>query len=392
MKYKEIAIQFFKDTFFKIEENNSRSKRIHKRNRKKQMVLFLSVLLLVTVCVTGLKVAGRNADITVDKFFKLVTGVSISNKISYIHYIIPYTQIYSDILAGGTKFISENEIEQRKQAQKKAKEKNTDPSRKIYTKENVGELDDFDKIKSALYTVDSTAFVTADDLKIDMLLGMDMKIKLDNQKPKVLIFHTHSQEAFKDSRSGKKEDTIVGVGETLADILEKKYNIPVYHDEGEYDIKDGVMQRGTSYETMEAPIKKILEKYPSIEVCIDLHRDGVPDNVHLITEVDGKPTAKIMYFNGICCENKNGQPNKISYLANPYIKENLAFSLQMLLETNELYPDFAKKNYIKAYRYSLHMKPKSLLIEAGANTNTVGEVKNAMYPLAEVLNNVIHPQ
>ena len=61
----------------------------------------------------------------------------------------------------------------------------------------------------------------------------------------------------------------------------------------------------------------------------------------------------------------------------------------MQLATEEMYPGLARRIYLKGYRYSLHMMPKSLLIEAGAQTNTVEEMRNAMDLLAEILNKVL---
>ena len=117
-------------------------------------------------------------------------------------------------------------------------------------------------------------------------------------------------------------------------------------------------------------------------MAIDLHRDGVAESTHLVTEIDGKPTAKIMYFNGLSRTRANGD---IGYLYNPYIQDNLAFSLQMQVASETYYPGFARHIYLKAYRYNLHLLPKSLLIEAGAQTNTVEEMRNAMEVLAKLL-------
>ena len=54
-----------------------------------------------------------------------------------------------------------------------------------------------------------------------------------------------------------------------------------------------------------------------------------------------------------------------------------------------MYPGFARHIYLRAYRYNLHLLPKSLLIEAGAQTNTVEEMKNAMEVVADTLCEVI---
>ena len=96
-----------------------------------------------------------------------------------------------------------------------------------------------------------------------------------------------------------------------------------------------------------------------------------------------------MFFNGLCRLNENGSLNDISSLPNPYLKDNLAFSFNMQVTANKLYPEFTRKIYLNAYRYSLNMKPKSLLVEVGAQTNTKQEAKNAMEPLADVLSRVI---
>lgn len=105
-----------------------------------------------------------------------------------------------------------------------------------------------------------------------------------------------------------------------------------------------------------------------------------------MTEIGGKPTAKIMYFNGLSRTRANGD---IDYLYNPYIQDNLAFSLQMQIASETLYPGFARRIYLRGYRYNLHLMPKSLLIEAGAQTNTVEEMRNAMEVLAETLHHVL---
>ena len=52
---------------------------------------------------------------------------------------------------------------------------------------------------------------------------------------------------------------------------------------------------------------------------------------------------------------------------------------------NEYYPGIARKIYLKAYRYNMHLKPKCMLIELGAQNNTVEEIMNACEPLAHIL-------
>lgn len=246
-------------------------------------------------------------------------------------------------------------------------------------------LKDFDYLMGHFYTVDSSTSVDPEQLNAQTLLGKDLTIDQSGEGPKVLIYHTHSQEAFADSRKGEESDTIVGVGEYLAQLLNETYQIPTLHHKGVYDLIDGKLDRSRAYELALPEVEKILKENPGIEVVIDLHRDGVGDSTHLVEEINGKPTAQIMFFNGMSRTKTNGP---IEYLKNPYIEDNLAFSLQMQLAAQK-YPGFTRRIYLKSYRYNMHVTPKTLLIEAGAQTNTVEEMRNAMEILAETLDTVL---
>lgn len=251
---------------------------------------------------------------------------------------------------------------------------------------SLDKLKDFDYLKSHFYIVDQSTTINSSQLNVEKLLAKNMKIK-NTDGPQILIYHTHSQEGYKDSKPGKESDTVVGVGDYLKDILEKKYGFKVLHHKGQYDLVNGRVDRTQAYTRAMGPVQKILKDHPSVQVVIDLHRDGVAEGTRLVTKVNGKKTAQFMFFNGLSRTTSQGN---ISYLANPYIQDNLALSLQMKLKAEEYYPGLTRKTYLKGYRYNLHLKPKSMLVEVGAQTNTVQEAKNAMEPLADMLNKVLH--
>ena len=245
---------------------------------------------------------------------------------------------------------------------------------------------DFDFVMRSFYTVDKTTSITSEQLNAPELVQMDLRMQTGKEQPQILIYHSHSQEEFIDSVPGDPSTTIVGVGAYLATLLRDTYGYNVIHVTDTFDIVNGKLDRNQAYTFAQERISQILEENPSVEVVIDLHRDGVPEGKRLVTNVNGKETAKIMFFNGLSRTNKNGE---ISYLPNPYIKENLAFSLQMMLESKKYYPDLARTIYLRGYRYNLHLRPKTLLVECGAQTNTVQEEMNAMEPLADILNKVL---
>lgn len=240
----------------------------------------------------------------------------------------------------------------------------------------------YEYLMSKFYTVVSSTTLYPEDIDANKLMAMDMKMQTASDMPQILIYHTHGQEAFADSVSGDLSTTIIGVGDYLTKLLTEIYGYNVIHIKDSFDYVNGVLDRHKAYDYAYERVAQVLAENPSIEVVIDLHRDGVNDNLHLVTEVNGKQTAKIMFFNGISRLNSIGE---IGYLYNPYREQNLAFSLQMKVLAEEYFTGFTRKNYIQAYQYNLHLRPKSMLIEAGAQTNTVQEELNAMEPLAKLL-------
>lgn len=245
-------------------------------------------------------------------------------------------------------------------------------------------LRDYETLLGTFYTIDANALPGNDLFHIEDFLSYDLHMEKDSSGPKILIYHTHSKEAFADSRPRVKEDTIVGVGDELARILTEDYGYTVLHHVAEYDTV-----RDEAYGNSLPEITKLLEENPSIEVVIDLHRDAGGAGRTTTVDIDGRKTARFMFFNGISRNRQNGD---ISYLYNPNRKGNLAFSFRMQAFAEEYYPGLTRKIYIKQYRFNMHLKEKTLLIELGDENNTVQEAKNACYPIAHLLDLVLSGQ
>ncbi len=244
------------------------------------------------------------------------------------------------------------------------------------------ELQNYEDLVKAFYAIDSTTTAGAELLNTEKLLSKDMTMQGGGSEPQILIYHTHSQEGFTDSIPGDESTTIVGVGEKLAQILHDKYGYNVMHYTKSFDKET----RDDAYANALPDIEELLAGNPSIEVVIDLHRDEMPADRRLVVDMQGRPTAQFMFFNGLCRTAKRGV---LESLENPYLDDNLAFSFQMQTAANEYYPGITRRIYLKAYRYNMHLRPKSLLIELGAQNNTVEEVMNAIEPLAHVIHLVL---
>ena len=243
-------------------------------------------------------------------------------------------------------------------------------------------LASYETLIKEFYTIDSNTMAGSDQLDVDSLMAKDMTISMNSEGPQILIYHTHSQEGFADSVAGDNSTNIQGVGEHLARILEDTYGFRVLHHTEEYDING----RNDAYANALPGVEQVLAENPSIQVIIDLHRDEMPEGTRLVMDLDGKPTARFMFFNGLSRTKTTGN---IAYLYNENLDDNLAFSFQMQLKAAEYYPGLTRKIYLKGYRYNMHLKPKYLLIELGAQNNTLEEAMNACDPLAHILDLVL---
>lgn len=234
-----------------------------------------------------------------------------------------------------------------------------------------------------LYNYDSESMEPrADYINGEAFMAQDLTLKEEELKgtgePKVLIFHTHAHEGF----VGKEEFGILDVGEYLEQILEQQYGINVLHHEAVYD-EGGV---NGAYTRMGEDIEQVLAENPSICVAIDMHRDGVGEDTRLVTNVDGKDVAQVMLVTGVSRSfDENGELQMISYLPNDNLDSVLSLGFQMKMASDVLYPGFMRPLYLSCWRYSTYMLPRSMLLEVGAQTNTLEEAKAAMEPFARLL-------
>lgn len=248
------------------------------------------------------------------------------------------------------------------------------------------QLADYDFLMKHFYTVHPTAGAGREMISAENFLSKDLTLEPGTEGPQILIYHTHSQEEFADYGPGNQDATIVGVGSYLTELLEAR-GYGVIHDTSVYDLRDGQLDRSKAYTYALDGINGILQQYPSIQVVLDVHRDGVKEGTRLVEQVNGKDTATVMFFNGT----SQTPTGPIEYLKNSNRADNLAFSFQLKLCADAYYPGFTRKIYLKGLRYNMHVRPRSALIEVGAQTNTYEEARNAMEPLAELLDMVLRP-
>lgn len=194
-----------------------------------------------------------------------------------------------------------------------------------------------------------------------------------SSEPTVLILHSHATEAYKptDANYYKQSDTdrtqdtkynVVRVGEEMAKVL-KEAGINVIHDKTLHDYPD----YNSSYVNSLKTVQKYIEKYPSIQVVLDVHRDAMVrgDNtlVKAVTQVDNQKVAQVML---VCGSDLLG-------LEHPGWRDNLSFAVKLQNEMNSLYPCLARPIDFRKERFNQHMTPNSLIVEVGSNANSLEE-------------------
>ena len=214
---------------------------------------------------------------------------------------------------------------------------------------------------------------------------METPLKLNSQKrgPKVLIYHTHTTESFITdlgelektgipNRTTDATNNVVRVGEELAQILRKKYNIEVIHNSTIHNYPSDTGAYGRSLNTA----SNILTSYPSIQIVIDIHRDGIEGKkLRTVTEINEKKVAKIMFVVGT---------------DHPQWKENLKLAITLQNMLNEKHPGITRPIYMSKYRYNQHLSNGALIIEIGGDGNLISECLESTKYLAEVINEVLN--
>lgn len=231
------------------------------------------------------------------------------------------------------------------------------------------------------------------DIDIDYELSQPLGFDVENtDEPQVLIVHTHTTEAYLQQddgvyyseytgRSTDDSENITSAGKAMADSLTKNgikaLHSAVHHDDPSYN---------GSYDRSAQTIYEFLEKYPSIKVIIDFHRDslgygGEDGKIKPTFEVDGKKAAQIMIMSGY---DPTGDYDFAHW------EENLRLALRIDQKAEELYPGMTRPLYFGDFAYNMNINSGSLLIEVGTEVNTLEEACRTGQLLGNVLAQVLN--
>lgn len=211
---------------------------------------------------------------------------------------------------------------------------------------------------------------------IDIKSCLEAKAVLDTSdksKPLVLIYHTHTTESYEildrgwysdsfPTRSSDSATNMVRVGDALCESLEKAgYN--VIHDREIHDTS-----YTGSYARSREAIERYKEQYPSLQVIIDVHRDGIKGSdgtkTKPVVTINGKKSAQIMIIAGC-------QDGKVTEFKG--WEDNLNFAVQLQKHAEDLYPGLMRPIYFSPRKYNMDTSPCGVLLEMGSDANTLSE-------------------
>lgn len=209
--------------------------------------------------------------------------------------------------------------------------------------------------------------------------------KAEKGEVSVLIFHTHTTECYQtldkenylksfSPRNEDKTENMVRVGKEIASQLEKA-GIGVIHDKEIYDRK-----YSGAYERSGEAVDRYLEKYPSIQVVLDVHRDAIQTSettkVKPVTTINGKKAAQIMIISGCEGGDVTGFPDW---------EDNLKFALKLQKTAEEMYPTLMRPLFFCNRKYNMYKSKCSVLLEMGSDGNTLDEAAYSGRLIGDVL-------
>lgn len=219
-----------------------------------------------------------------------------------------------------------------------------------------------------VYVYNRTSF----DLDASVLREGTVDVNL-GEGPQILIVHSHGSEAYSPTDGDTYEESdpyrttdcthnVVKVGEEMATVF-RAYGFQVIHDTTLFDYPS----YNEAYDRSQAAVEQWLEKYPTIQVVLDVHRDALEGSngeiYKMVSTEAGEKVAQVMLVVG----SSGGGADF------PRWKDNLAFAVLLQRSLVRGYTSLARPIVLRNSRYNQQLLPGSILVEVGGHGNTLTE-------------------
>lgn len=268
----------------------------------------------------------------------------------------------------------ESSVENKDTVKEKSEDENIVNKDDDYIKFHIGEenIPTLNKSEESEKTDETTSVVSSE---------YKNNIRLTKDNPTMLIYHTHAGETYLDSPEGNyhsqnnKDKSVIEIGTLLTEQLNQK-GWGIAHSTKYHDYPQFTKSYVNSLET----VKSMLNNYKSINIALDLHRDGrdlkteddmKKESERMTTTYKGEKVAKFFFVVGM----KNENINEVQSLAEDITKFAQSKYPELVLP-------IVKKQYGKFNQY---MAKNHMLIEIGSNGTTSEEAKASVKYVAEIL-------
>lgn len=234
----------------------------------------------------------------------------------------------------------------------------------------------FSKIKSRPKKI-KEEYKIEDEYDPEIYENKTSYIKVDNQinDPVLYIYNTHQLETYSGEGLNNMVPNVMMAGSLLTEKLNKKGIKTVFEDTNLYNfISEMGLPKNELYGGSRVFISNAKEKYPSLKYYIDLHRDSVNKDISTIN-IDNKNYARVLFVLGISNPNYENNKKMMSRI-NEIINENYPGLSRGIYDVD--IPDWPEI-------YNQDIDNNAILIELGAEYNTMNEVLNTI----DVLSNSI---
>lgn len=272
--------------------------------------------------------------------------------------------------------------EEKEQESKNTKDKNTDEKKeekdfiKVHIgEENIPKIDNNkEKNKNEISTLNPSKYQN--------------EVRVTKENPRILLYHSHAGETYSDSSEGNyhsktnKEKSVLSVGNLITEELDKRgwgvVHNTTYNDYPEFN---------KSYQKSLETIQSMINKYKTIDIAVDLHRDGrtlidtntnkvIPEALNkeherMTTTIDGEKVAKFFFVVG---------------KRNPNYEQVKALADDITAFAQKKYPNLVGDVTVKPEgRFNQFVAKNHMLIEVGSNGTTSDEAKASAKYVAEIL-------
>jgi stage II sporulation protein P len=200
---------------------------------------------------------------------------------------------------------------------------------------------------------------------LETLLTSPLEWSLRQEKPTILIVHTHTTESYAGApeeiysengayRSLDPRYNMIAVGEEIARVLEAG-GIRVIHDKTIHDYPS----YNDSYGNARKTIQKHLAEHPEICMVLDVHRDasdGVGGQLTTAGTVGGQKSTQLMLV--------AGTDTAGNFF--PGWQQNLALALKLTAQLEQTDPGLTRPVTLREHRFNMDLTPGSLIVEVGA--------------------------